>query len=166
MKENKLIIAILIVIASFVVFVNINNNCCTHKQEVVYAEQFVKDTSFVSDIELKHYLKEINMKFPHIVYAQAVLESGHFKSKVCRDNNNIFGMMISYNRPTTAIYQKNGYCVYKTWKESVLDYALYQSYYFSHIKTEKDYLIALQNYAEDTAYLTKVKLISNRYVMP
>lgn len=166
MKEYKLLIAIQIIWVLFFVATLVEKRSCNQNKDMTTTVQIVRDTSHVSDIELKHYLKEINMKFPNIVYAQAVLESGHFKSDLCRDNNNIFGMKVSYNRPTTAVYQKNGYCVYKTWKESVLDYALYQSYYFSKIVEEEDYLLSLQNYAVDTTYLQKLKLISNTYEMP
>jgi len=38
------------------------------------------------------YLKELNVKFPHIVLAQAIIESGTFTSKICKKNNNLFGM--------------------------------------------------------------------------
>jgi hypothetical protein len=31
--------------------------------------------------KLKEYLEELNVKYPDIVYAQAVIESGNFKSK-------------------------------------------------------------------------------------
>jgi uncharacterized FlgJ-related protein len=37
-------------------------------------------------------LKELNVKFPHIVMAQALLETGNFKSKVFLQNHNLFGM--------------------------------------------------------------------------
>lgn len=35
---------------------------------------------------------------PDIVYAQAILETGHFKSKVCKDCNNLFGLYDSRNK--------------------------------------------------------------------
>ena len=37
-------------------------------------------------------IKQLNLKYPHIVYAQAMLESGNFTSKIFRENNNMFGM--------------------------------------------------------------------------
>lgn len=34
----------------------------------------------------------MEVKHPQIVYAQAVLETGHFKSDLCLNDNNLFGL--------------------------------------------------------------------------
>ncbi len=70
------------------------------------------------------------IEYPDIVFAQAILESGHFKSKVYKQNNNLFGMKLPKKRSTVASKSRNGYAVYGSWKESVEDYKLYQEYYF------------------------------------
>ena len=47
-----------------------------------------------SEKALIELLKDCNMKYPHIVLAQAKVESGHFKSRIFRQNNNLFGKVI------------------------------------------------------------------------
>lgn len=113
--------------------------------------------------EVKLYLKQINVKFPEIVYAQTVLETGNYTSNICYENNNICGMKVSAKRPTTAIGSKNGHAYYRTWQESLLDYALYQAYYFDNVKTVDEYLDSLSNYAEDTTYIAKIKQIAKQF---
>jgi flagellum-specific peptidoglycan hydrolase FlgJ len=68
----------------------------------------------------------LDIKFPDIVLAQAVLESGNFESKVTKHNNNLFGMRMPKVRQTTAVGQRYGYARYYNWKESVKDYKLWQ----------------------------------------
>ena len=37
-------------------------------------------------------MKELNMKFPHIALAQSKIETNNFKSKIFKENHNLFGM--------------------------------------------------------------------------
>lgn len=131
----------------------------TVSEPIIISEQ----TNDITHDEVKLYLKQINVKFPEIVYAQTVLETGNYKSNICYENNNICGMKVSAKRPTTAIGSKNGHAYYRTWQESLLDYALYQAYYFSHVKTVDEYLDSLRNYAEDTTYIAKIKQIAKQF---
>jgi uncharacterized FlgJ-related protein len=113
-----------------------------------------------SDLKLLKYLKELNIKFYDIVYAQAVLETGHFKSDSFKNGNNLFGMKVAKQRPTTAIAEYLGHAKYTSWKESVMDYALYQSKYLSKIDSKEEYFSYLEkNYAEDPGYIKKIKSI-------
>jgi uncharacterized FlgJ-related protein len=59
--------------------------------------------------KLKAYILELNIRFPYIVYAQAQLETGEFKSKIFKENNNIFGMKVARKRPTTNKGEENGH---------------------------------------------------------
>jgi len=94
-------------------------------------------------------VKELNMKFPHIVYAQARIESGNFKSAVFRQNNNLFGMREARVRVNTAKGTNLNHAYYDNWKESVYDYAFYQCRYMSNADSEAEYYQALDaSYAE------------------
>jgi len=105
------------------------------------------------------YLDSINLKFKTVVIAQAILESGNFKSKVFQEYNNIFGMKKASKRPSLGVKTGN-YNKYKSWQESILDYAFYQAYFCSHIRTEEEYLDFLnKNYAEDNNYKEKLEKI-------
>ena len=110
-----------------------------------------------SEVKLKEYIIGLNIKFPHIVFAQAKLESGYFKSTIFRENNNLFGMRVASRRPTTNKGENRGHAAFDNWKESVVDYAFYQARYLGDIKTEKEYIQYLKaNYAEDPGYVEKV----------
>lgn len=109
------------------------------------------------------YIEELEIKFPEIVMAQAILESGHFKSKLFKNNNNLFGFRQAKRRETTSIGTKNGYAYYKSWKECVIDYQMYSKRYLSHIKTEEDYIKYLnKHYSESKNYGIVLKKIIKR----
>jgi len=116
-----------------------------------------------SEVKLKEYIIGLNIKFPHIVFAQAKLESGYFKSTIFKENNNLFGMRVASRRPTTNKGENRGHAVFDTWKESVLDYAFYQARFLGDIKTEGEYIQYLKaNYAEDPGYVDKVIKLSKK----
>jgi len=113
--------------------------------------------------KFKEYLQDLNVKFPHIVYAQAVLETGRFSSKIFRNNNNLFGMKEARQRATTNAGTELGHAVYNNWRESVVDYALYQCAFLSKIRTEEAYYAYLrENYAEDPNYIRLVHKIADQ----
>ena len=86
-------------------------------------------------------LKKHGIKYPKIVLAQAILETGRFRSRVCNENNNLFGLRHS-----------NGYYVFDHWEESVIAYKNKVQYkhrdnenYYAFLKrigysTSKDYV--------------------------
>ena len=123
----------------------------------------IKENDKFSKEKLKEYILELNIKFPHIVYAQAILESGNFKSNIFLENNNLFGMKVSKLRPTTNKGEDKNHAFYNNWKESVQDYAFYQAAYLNKIKTEDEYFQYLKiNYAENPFYVEILKkLIKN-----
>ena len=100
---------------------------------------------------LKEALAYYGIKCPNIVYAQAVLETGHFKSNVCQGKNNLFGLYDSSNKK---------YYEFSHWSESVL---AYKNYIQSKYKSDSSYYKFLQsiNYAEDPTYIKKVKRLVN-----
>ena len=113
--------------------------------------------------KLKAYIIELNIKYPHIVMAQAQIESGNFKSQIFRINRNCFGMKVATKRPTTNKGQENDHAYYNSWRESVQDYAMFVAAYLNDIRTEKEYFEYLkQNYAQDTNYISKLKNIINK----
>jgi uncharacterized FlgJ-related protein len=118
----------------------------------------IQEHNQFSEVKLVEKIKELNIKFPHIVLAQAKLETGNFTSKVFREGNNLFGMREAKQRITTALGTENNHAFYDTWIESVLDYSFYQCKYLSNITTDEQYFQYLeQSYAEDTTYVSKLK---------
>ena len=105
-------------------------------------------------------IKKLNIRFPHIVLAQAILETGYYESRIYQENHNLFGMKQARARATTAKGTQLGHAYYDHWKESVTDYALYQAAYLNKIRKEKQYLKYLdRNYAEASNYDTMLESI-------
>lgn len=116
-----------------------------------------------SAYKLKEYILELNIRYPHIVLAQAELESGTGTSPMYKSNHNLFGLKEAKRRPTTALGTDNNHAYYDNWKESVLDYAFLQAAYMHEIKSEDEYCQYLgQYYAEDPNYVPKLKNIVNK----
>jgi uncharacterized FlgJ-related protein len=123
----------------------------------------IKDQVAFSEDNLKNLLLELNVRFPHIVLAQAKLESGNFKSHMFLENNNMFGMKEAKRRPTTNKGTQNGHAYYENWKDCVIDYAFYQAAYLNSLRTEEQYYQYLSaSYAEDPAYIKKVKAMASK----
>lgn len=114
------------------------------------------------------YLKKINIKFPELVFAQAMKESG-FKSPIWKDNHNPFGMKEATKRPNKQNGVQHRHASYDTWKDACIDYAFYQSYVgLSKVKTKDDYLQCLKemNYFDtehpgNESYLSDLKKIAD-----
>lgn len=123
----------------------------------------IQERNKFSEEKLIEKLKELNIKFPHIVFAQSKLETGNFTSKIFREGNNLFGMREAKQRITTAKGTENNHAFYNTWYESVLDYSFYQCKYLSNITTEELYFDYLsQSYAENINYVSILKNIINK----
>ena len=103
------------------------------------------------------YILFLNIKHPEVVFKQAKIESGNFKSKVFRENNNMFGMKIPYKRANIVGGENLGYAVYNTWQESIIDYALYQTYTAKGMNKEQYIKHLGASYAEDPNYKSKIK---------
>jgi len=118
----------------------------------------IREYNQFSEVKLIEKINQLNFRYPYIILAQAKLESGHFKSSIFLENNNIFGMKEAKVRSTLAKGTNRSHAYYDSWQDSVLDYALYYSTYLSRIKTEGEYFEYLrQNYAEDPTYIQRLK---------
>lgn len=87
---------------------------------------------------------------PHIVLAQAALETGNFSSRVCLEYNNLFGL----RRPSNGEYYR-----FHRWEDSVRAYRDYVQYKYKG----GDYYAFLDRigYAEDRDYIQKIRQMVN-----
>lgn len=92
------------------------------------------------------YMGSVGIKYPNIVWAQAVLETGSFRSKLFLYNNNMFGMRVARSRYTTAVGKRFGYARYLSWQESVIDYKYFQDRFIGKIHSKNDYFRYLDKY--------------------
>lgn len=105
-----------------------------------------------------------NFKFPEVVYAQILLETGHLTSDLYKNYNNLFGMKYPTQRLTTAIPTSNGYAAYNSIESSIYDRLLWEFKYLSTAKTKEEYYNKLSSiYAEDTQYISKLKSLEHHY---
>lgn len=114
------------------------------------------------------YLKRVNVKFPELVFAQAMKESG-FTSRIWKDNHNPFGMKQATKRPNMQSGVLHNHATYDTWKHAIIDYAFYQIYIgINKMKTKEDYLQYLKemnyydvNHPGNVHYLDDLRNISD-----
>lgn len=62
-------------------------------------------------------LTKQGVSFPDVAMAQARLETGHFKSDVFKENNNLFGMKHPSVRETVSLGPNRGHAKYATWQD-------------------------------------------------
>lgn len=111
------------------------------------------ELEFLSSEYPKEYLmdalKYYNVQHPEIVYAQAILETGHFESKICKEYNNLFGLYDS---------TKGDYFKFSHWSKSVEAYISTIQYRYNVDESYYKFLTKI-GYAEDPNYIEKVKEI-------
>lgn len=147
-----LIIALLVV--AFLVNVYSDNkkeNTIVEKEDSV-SVQWRQNHFLLSEENLYNELVAQGVDFPEIVTAQAILETGHFKSYACLQQNNLFGLRDN----------KGKYMSFPHWTDAVAAYKKYIQRY-NHPVPE-DYYAYLQElgYAEDPQYIDKLKQIVNK----
>lgn len=111
-------------------------------------------------------LEKIGISNGEVVLAQAILETGNFKSKISEENNNHFGM--KFNKRGLAKGIRNGHAYYDHLIDSYYDYKAWQD----NVKringemSNEEYLRMLNSpykdrrrYAEDKFYTDKLRLI-------
>lgn len=101
---------------------------------------------------LEEALSYYGLKHKDIVYAQAVLETGHFKSNVCLNYNNLFGLYDSKNKD---------YYKFNHWAESIV---AYKEWIQKKYQPPNNYYAFLEeiNYASDKEYVSILKSIVNK----
>jgi flagellum-specific peptidoglycan hydrolase FlgJ len=129
--------------------------------------QILPFTQIQNDVLTKRGLyKQIikyGIKFPDIVFAQALLESGEFTSGLFKSANNLFGMKVPDTRESARIGEtKSGYSKYEDWYFSVYDYSLWQNFMLKNKGdlTKNQYLAFLGKiYASDKRYVSNIKRV-------
>ena len=102
-----------------------------------------------------------DIKHPKIVLAQAILETGWFRSPFCRNRHNLFGL----TNPKTGKYYE-----FNHWMESLRAYYTKVQYRYSQKNrinsSDVDYLKWLRDidYAEDTRYIQAVVQVMKQHL--
>lgn len=131
-------------------FVDYLNGYITQLQEKMMYLRFGTKPDRKLNIEnLLAVLQQYGVKFPQIVAAQALLETGYFTSRVCLENNNLFGLRCPSN---------GSYYTFNSWEESIKAYKDYVQYKYKG-GNYYNFLDGIE-YAEDGEYINKVKQIA------
>ena len=118
--------------------------------------------SHLPELTIPNLYQEIiqnGIQHPRIVLAQAILETGWFRSPLCRNRHNLFGL----TNPKTGKYYE-----FNHWTESVRAYYTKVQYRYCQKNqtstSDVDYLKWLQQtgYAEAPMYIQSVKEIMKR----
>lgn len=109
-------------------------------------DDITKSENNLPELTIPNLYKEIirnGILYPKIVLAQAILETGWFRSSVCRNKHNLFGL----TNPRTGKYYE-----FNHWTESVRAYYTKVQYKYKG----GNYLFWLDEigYAEDKDYIT------------
>ena len=112
------------------------------------ADDITKSENNLPELTIPNLYKEIirnGILYPKIVLAQAILETGWFRSSVCRNKHNLFGL----TNPRTGKYYE-----FNHWTESVRAYYTKVQYKYKG----GNYLLWLDEigYAEDPYYIKAV----------
>jgi hypothetical protein len=124
------------------------------------------DTTPLTPENVKNFIYDLDIKFPHIVYKQIMIETGSLKSNICRENNNIVGQRVeatnsdgSYRYPHYNIkkVKNRDHLVFANWKLSLIHYKHFQNYNF--LNKDWVYYSFLQKlgYAESPNYIEALK---------
>lgn len=122
-----------------------------------------------SEEALISFMKKLKIKYPETVLAQAKLETGNFTSAIFKENHNLFGMKVAEKRPTSAIGINRGHAQYRNWKDSVIDYALLQSFIIAKLPklSSKEYRTYIQKfYSETPDYLVRMDRTMGNTAVP
>ena len=112
--------------------------------------------SHLPELTIPNLYQEIirnGIQHPRIVLAQAILETGWFRSPLCRNRHNLFGL----TNPQTGKYYE-----FNHWTESVRAYYTKVQYKYKG----GNYLLWLRNigYAEDPRYVREVIKVLKKYL--
>lgn len=130
-------------------FKTLNNEITSHgKNGGVKTLSRVNERTDLPELTIPNLLAEIKkngIQYPKVVLAQAILETGWFKSSVCRNKHNLFGL----TNPRTKDYYE-----FNHWTESVKAYYTKVQYRYKG----GNYLIWLKKigYAEDPGYIRAI----------
>lgn len=124
----------------------------------------IEEMDSFSEERLINKITSLNFKFPHIVLAQTKQETGHYTSKIFKENHNLFGMKEAKIRINLAKGTQYGHAFYDNWEESIMDYAFWCSTYAYKCDTEEKYYQLLsRQYAEDPNYVQRLKSLITKH---
>jgi hypothetical protein len=147
--RKMLLVCLVLLGASLTAMVYMSNNVQVNTRKV-----HTTDTVYIEDVPLTdsaitNELTQLGCMLPNVALAQFKVETGHFRSAICRENKNIAGIRNSASKLSKGL--NRGHNVYSTYRDCLRDYVRIQNKYLKNIDGRyaeaKDY----------TEQLTKVR---------
>jgi hypothetical protein len=147
--RKMLLVCLVLLGASLTAMVYMSNNVQVNTRKV-----HTTDTVYIEDVPLTDSaitkeLTQLGCMLPNVALAQFKVETGHFRSAICRENKNIAGIRNSASKLSKGL--SRGHNVYSTYRDCLRDYVRIQNKYLKNIDGRyaeaKDY----------TEQLTKVR---------
>jgi hypothetical protein len=147
--RKMLLVCLVLLGASLTAMVYMSNNVQVNTRKV-----HTTDTVYIEDVPLTDSaitkeLTQLGCMLPNVALAQFKVETGHFRSAICRENKNIAGIRNSASKLSKGL--NRGHNVYSTYRDCLRDYVRIQNKYLKNI--EGRYAEA-EDYTEQ---LTKVR---------
>jgi uncharacterized FlgJ-related protein len=144
---SKVLVCSLLLNVILITYILIQEADVIHHYERVVVEKLVDDIP-LTDSAIIDELTRQGCVLPNVALAQMKIETGHFSSKICKENKNIAGIKTSKSKYVTGV--KNNHCVYLTYRDCIKDYIRIQDRYLKNIDGK---------YAEAKDYVNLIKQI-------
>jgi hypothetical protein len=129
--RKMLFVCLVLLGASLTAMVYMSNNVQVNTRKV-----HTTDTVYIEDVPLTDSaitkeLTQLGCMLPNVALAQFKVETGHFKSSICRENKNIAGIRNSASKLSKGL--NRGHNVYSTYRDCLRDYVRIQNKYLKNI---------------------------------
>jgi hypothetical protein len=130
--RKMLLVCLVLLGASLTAMVYMSNNVQVNTRKV-----HTTDTVYIEDVPLTDSaitkeLTQLGCMLPNVALAQFKVETGHFRSAICRENKNIAGIRNSASKLSKGL--NRGHNVYSTYRDCLRDYVRIQNKYLKNIE--------------------------------
>ena len=148
--KYRVIVAVLFISVFFLSFIAAKKP----EKEYITTEMEInlKTNNTFSEEALIKEIKRLPFKYKDILLAQAMIESGHYKSPLFKEAHNLFGLREARSRATTAKGTVLNHAEYDNWKESLLDRLIYEVKYLDKLNREQYLKYLDKSYAQASGY--------------
>jgi uncharacterized FlgJ-related protein len=122
---------------------------------IKYKGSHTVDTIYLQEVDIPLTDSAITVELirqdcilPNVALAQMKIETGNFKSAICKENKNIAGIRTSKSKYVAGM--NRGHCSYKSYKDCIKDYVRVQNRYLKNIDGK---------YAEANGYIETLKKV-------
>lgn len=146
-KTFSLYVLSVAVIGLSVAFTTIKPDVINHLGKHTVDTIYLEDVDIpLTDSAITTELVKNDCILPNVALAQMKIETGNFKSAICKENKNIAGIRTSKSKFVSGM--NRGHCSYKSYKDCIKDYVRIQNRYLKNIDGK---------YAENPQYVSKLK---------